>query len=122
MTDAVKDYWQSVVIKQMELDPELNEDFDTDSNKLEEMLLLNYFLKIFKLVLIIMNLSYLFGVFWTTQFIAGFGMMAGAGGVFSRSTWKKCSPFFTLPCSKCRLHSSEKKFFFEKPFTIEKTD
>jgi len=64
MTDAVKDYWQSVVIKQMELDPELNEDFDTDSNKLEEMLLLNYFLKIFKLVLIIMNLSYLFGVFW----------------------------------------------------------
>ena len=28
------------------------------------MLLLNYFLKIFKLVLIIMNLSYLFGVFW----------------------------------------------------------
>lgn len=64
MTDAVKDYWQGVVIKQMEENPELNEDFDTDSNKLEEMLLLNYFLKIFKLVLIIMNLSYLFGVFW----------------------------------------------------------
>lgn len=64
MTDAIKDYWQEVVIKQMEEDPELNDNLDVDSNKLEEMLLLNYTLKIFKLVIIILNLSYLFGVFW----------------------------------------------------------
>ena len=35
-----------------------------------------------------MTLYHLFGVFWTTQFIAGFGMMAGpAGRLFTRSTW-----------------------------------
>jgi hypothetical protein len=66
MTEAVKDYWHEKVIKELEKDPELNENFDVDSNKLEEMLLLNYFLKIMKLVIIILNLSYLFGVFWLT--------------------------------------------------------
>ena len=50
--------------EQLDDDPELNENFDIDSNKLEEMLLLKYFLKIFKLVIVILNLSYLFGVFW----------------------------------------------------------
>lgn len=64
MTDAVKDWWQEQVIKQIEDNPELNDNFDLDSNKLEEMLLLNYFLKIFKLVIVILNLSYLFGVLW----------------------------------------------------------
>jgi hypothetical protein len=64
MTDAMKDYWQEVVVERLEDDPELNNNLDIDSNKLEEMLLLNYFLKIMKLVIIILNLSYLFGVFW----------------------------------------------------------
>ena len=64
MTDAMKDYWQEVIVERLEEDPELNNNLDIDSNKLEEMLLLNYFLKIMKLVIIILNLSYLFGVFW----------------------------------------------------------
>ena len=64
MTDAIKDFWQERVAEQLDDDPELNENFDIDSNKLEEMLLLKYFLKIFKLVIVIVNLSYLFGVFW----------------------------------------------------------
>ena len=64
MTDAIKDFWQEWVAQQLDDDPELNENFDIDSNKLEEMLLLKYFLKIFKLVIVILNLSYLFGVFW----------------------------------------------------------
>ena len=64
MTDAMKDYWKEVILERLEDDPELNNNLDVDSNKLEEMLLLNYFLKILKLVIIILNLSYLFGVFW----------------------------------------------------------
>jgi potassium voltage-gated channel Eag-related subfamily H protein 8 len=66
MTDAVKAYWSKRVLEMLEDDPELNENFDVDSNKLEEMLMLGYVLKIFKLVIVILNLSYLFGVFWLT--------------------------------------------------------
>lgn len=48
----------------IERDPTLATNLDIDSNKIEEMLVLSYFLKIFKLVIIILNLSYLFGVLW----------------------------------------------------------
>jgi hypothetical protein len=48
----------------IEKDPTLATNLDIDSNKIEEMLVFSYFLKIFKLVIIILNLSYLFGVMW----------------------------------------------------------
>ena len=48
----------------IEKDPTLATNLDIDSNNIEEMLVFSYFLKIFKLVIIILNLSYLFGVMW----------------------------------------------------------
>ena len=48
----------------IERDPSLAQNLDIDSNNIEELLVFSYFLKIFKLVIIILNLSYLFGVLW----------------------------------------------------------
>lgn len=66
MIDSVKAFWSKLMLERLELDPELNNNLDLDSNKLEEMLMLSYVLKISKLIIIILNLSYVFGVFWMT--------------------------------------------------------
>ena len=51
-------------MKAIERDPSLANNLDVDSNKIEELLMISYFLKIFKLVIIILNVSYLFGICW----------------------------------------------------------
>lgn len=39
-------------------------DKDMDNNKISDILNIGYLLKIFKLVIVIMNIAYLTGIFW----------------------------------------------------------
>ena len=64
MMDFVKKQSFKKTMAKIEKDPTLATNLDIDSNNIEEMLVFSYFLKIFKLVIIILNLSYLFGVMW----------------------------------------------------------
>lgn len=64
MMNVVKKYRYKKTMAKIERDPTLATNLDIDSNNIEEMLVFSYFLKIFKLVIIILNLSYLFGVMW----------------------------------------------------------
>lgn len=62
----------------MKNNEKIRNDKEHDHNKIEQLLLINYFLKITKLVIIILNFSYLFGMFWYimvtfTKDIGGFG-------------------------------------------------
>ena len=64
MMNFVKKYHAKDIMKKIDKNPSLATNLYIDSNKIEELLVLSYILKIFKLVIIIMNLSYLVGVFW----------------------------------------------------------
>lgn len=64
MMNFVKRYHAKDIMKKIDKNPSLATNLYIDSNKIEELLVLSYILKIFKLVIIIMNLSYLVGVFW----------------------------------------------------------
>ena len=64
MMTVVKNYHKNKILAKIERNPSLGENLDIDSNNIEELLMFSYFLKILKLVIIIINLSYLFGVFW----------------------------------------------------------
>lgn len=48
----------------MESDPKIKNDTLVDHNKIQDLLIIYYVLKITKLVIIILNFSYLFGMFW----------------------------------------------------------
>ena len=45
-------------------DKKVGDDIINDHNKIQDLLLISYTLKITKLVIIILNFSYLFGMFW----------------------------------------------------------
>ena len=64
MMNFVKRYHAKDIMKKIDKNPSLATNLYIDSNKIEELLVLSYILKIFKLVIIIMNLSYVVGVFW----------------------------------------------------------
>jgi hypothetical protein len=48
----------------IENDPALAEDKDQDNNKIQDILMVSYAIKIFKLVVVILNITYLTGVIW----------------------------------------------------------
>ena len=48
----------------IEFDPALAEDKDQDNNKIQDILMVSYAIKIFKLVVVICNITYLTGVIW----------------------------------------------------------
>ena len=50
--------------KMIETDKQMAEDQILDHNKIEEILNIGYLLKITKLIIIILNLSYLLSMFW----------------------------------------------------------
>lgn len=60
----VKKFHKRSYEKNVELDPLLAYNTDLDQNKIEECLLTEYFLKIVRLVVIILALSYFFGIFF----------------------------------------------------------
>lgn len=60
----VKAFYKASYERNVELDPMLAYNTDLDQNKIEECLLTEYFLKIVRLVVIILALSYFFGIFF----------------------------------------------------------
>lgn len=48
----------------LENHPELGEDVVNDHNQIEQLLHISYFLKTFKLIVIIFNISYFLGLVW----------------------------------------------------------
>ena len=42
----------------------LAEDMDQDNNQIENLMIINYLLKTFKLIIIIINISFFLGMFW----------------------------------------------------------
>jgi hypothetical protein len=60
----VKAFYKRNYERNVELDPMLAFNTDLDQNKIEECLLTEYFLKIVRLVVIILALSYFFGIFF----------------------------------------------------------
>ena len=60
----VKRFYKRNYERNVELDPMLAFNTDLDQNKIEECLLTEYFLKIVRLVVIILALSYFFGIFF----------------------------------------------------------
>ena len=44
--------------------PELAEDMDQDNNQIEFLMMVNYGLKTFKLIILIINISFFLGMFW----------------------------------------------------------
>ena len=48
----------------IENDPVLAEDKDQDNNRIQDILTASYGIKIFKLVVVILNITYLTGVIW----------------------------------------------------------
>ena len=61
---AVKKFYAKKLQIMCEMDLELAENKNLDSNKIKTILIVSYFLKTFKLSMIILNLTYLVGVFW----------------------------------------------------------
>ena len=62
--EKVKKYYQDSLQKLVDQNPRIANDIDADHNNIEKILNISYFLKIFKLVLIILNISYLLGIMW----------------------------------------------------------
>ena len=52
------------ILNIIETNPELANDTDIDNNKIEKMLFTSYTMKTLRLVILIMNISYLTAVFW----------------------------------------------------------
>jgi len=48
----------------MDMNPKMGDDIFQDHNKVEQLLFIGYFIKTFKLVIIIFNFSYFFAIFW----------------------------------------------------------
>jgi len=60
----VKNIYKERAKKLIETEPKVANDTLNDHNKIQDLLLIYYILKITKLVIIILNFSYLFGMFW----------------------------------------------------------
>jgi hypothetical protein len=60
----VKKYRWKKTMDKIYRDPTLDLNLEKDSNNIEGLLLFSYFLKICRVILMIVNLSYLIGVLW----------------------------------------------------------
>jgi hypothetical protein len=60
----IKHIYKQRGLRLMESDPKIKNDTLVDHNKIQDLLIIYYVLKITKLVIIILNFSYLFGMFW----------------------------------------------------------
>ena len=79
---SIKQMYKRKVLEKMKNNEKIRQDKENDHNKIEELLIINYTLKITKLVIIILNMSYLFGMFWYIMVffvsdIGGFGNRCG---------------------------------------------
>ena len=76
MMALIKQGFQKNLQYIVENDKELANNREIDNNNIEEILIISYILKIFKLVVVIMNITYLIGMFWQIlcEFIADFYM------------------------------------------------
>ncbi len=50
--------------KMIKTNYKLAEDMDQDNNQIENLMIVNYLLKTFKLIIIIINISFFLGMFW----------------------------------------------------------
>jgi len=64
LMDKIKIIYKARAIDLIKNDPIISEDTSCDHNKIEQVLLISYILKIVKLVIIILNFSYLLAMFW----------------------------------------------------------
>lgn len=64
MVDICKNRNKQRVLKQIERDPTKDDDLDTDYNSINSFFNMSYSLKIFKLFLMILSLSYFTGMIW----------------------------------------------------------
>jgi len=60
----VKGYFERKILYLIQNDPELAEDKDADNNRIQDIMTMSYVIKIYKLVVVILNITYLTGVFW----------------------------------------------------------
>jgi len=60
----IKNYFKERIKQLIETNPELAEDTVTDQNNISLLIKINNALKIFLLVMIILNISYFLGFFW----------------------------------------------------------
>jgi hypothetical protein len=60
----VKEQFNIKMMKIIEQSPALADDKDADNNRIEDILMVSYAIKIFKLAVVIMNITYLTGVIW----------------------------------------------------------
>lgn len=62
--EKVKAHYQEQLQNLVKEKPELANDINADNNSIEEVLQISYSLRILKLVVIILNISYLIGLMW----------------------------------------------------------
>ena len=76
MMEVVKSGFQKNLHYIVENDEELANNREIDNNNIEEILIISYVLKIFKLIVVIMNITYLIGMIWMIlcELIADFYM------------------------------------------------
>jgi hypothetical protein len=60
----VKQQFNIKIQRIIDNDPVLAEDKDLDNNRIEDILMVSYAVKIFKLVVVILNITYITGVIW----------------------------------------------------------
>lgn len=64
MLASIKKWSQKRMIELIKTKPELAENMDIDNNQIENLMMVNYGLKTFKLIIIIINISFFLGMFW----------------------------------------------------------
>ena len=64
MMTFVKEYLYSYVIERSKHDSSFAQNIHESNNMIEETLLISYILKIIRVIIIIINASYLVGMFW----------------------------------------------------------
>mmetsp|Transcript_26419 Transcript_26419/g.40335 ORF Transcript_26419/g.40335 Transcript_26419/m.40335 type:complete len:111 (-) Transcript_26419:1568-1900(-) len=64
MMAVIKMMFQKNLLYIVENDEELANNREIDNNNIEAVLIISYFLKIFKLILVIANITYLIGMGW----------------------------------------------------------
>ena len=64
MLVSIKKFSQKRMRDLIKTNPELAEDMDQDNNQIEFLMMVNYGLKTFKLIILIINISFFLGMFW----------------------------------------------------------
>lgn len=64
--DSIKGVAKERIEKRIQEDPKIGDEIVVDHNNIESLLMTNYFLQIFKLVITILSISYFVGMIWLT--------------------------------------------------------